>query len=731
MARDAGITEMVAYFDRCATQQPDWERMTSEERFATLKKAERESIKQQFVLCVNDFSYASRNYFWITNKRREDQLFALWESQWLVLQKYYELKRAGKPQKILIIKARQLGASLLIEAMIAWRTMFFPNTEALVVSVDADHSKYLFSLMLHIYDMMPWWLKPQAASLQYEDGLHFDNPDRDARRLKPGLNSHIYVQHSNQISGVGQGHVITAFHGSEVTDWLQSRAEQIIEGDLLNAIAETTESFGFLESTGKGAGTYSHKLWQTCEQMGDRAEWCPLFLPWFFETTRVLAPPQGWHIQKPEDSMCERVSGEWAHCDKCTRFFSAAIHGESCVGTLCPICKSGTVQPFVLTDAQLYWKQTKRENAEFKGLEALKKHRAEMSSTAEEAFQLSGVCVFDEECIEKATYSIRNPKKVAGIKVGFLNSRGEFHGYTGVKGGCWRNGCTADHRFDDEVLTVWEEPQKGREYAVGVDISEGIGQDYSVISIIKTGRSAGPDEQVAIWRSNGVDPSTLSFYVNVLGLWYNEALMCIEYNTGFRTTANEVRFKYMYPNIFRWKHLDSQNPVSSKFHWYTQYNTKPLLWQTWRKWIKAGLMIVRDPVTLAEMLTFQKDDEDDRSAEHERGSHDDVLMASMIALYCSHEMEADEGGRIPVPTQAESEEPFRYRMTCLKCKTVWGAANPEKEYRCPNEACQSIRITGEPTTTADPRKTNLDEAFEWMSAQRDNEKPAEVEFGVL
>ena len=38
---------------------------------------------------------------------------------------------------------------------------------------------------------------------------------------------------------------------------------------------------------------------------------------------------------------------------------------------------------------------------------------------------------------------------------------------------------------------------------------------------------------------------------------------------------------------------------------------------------------------------------------------------------------------------------------------------------------------GEPVTTADPRKTNLDEAFEWMSAQRDNEKPPEVEFGVL
>jgi hypothetical protein len=103
----------------------------------------------------------------------------------------------------------------------------------------------------------------------------------------------------------------------------------------------------------------------------------------------------------------------------------------------------------------------------------------------------------------------------------------------------------------------------------------------------------------------------------------------------------------------------------------------------------------------------------------------------MIALYTAHELDCDETGRIQVPVGIEESAPARYRMTCLKCKTVWGAANPEKEYRCPNEACQSIRITGEPVTTADPRKTNLDEAFEWMSAQRDNEKPPEVEFGVL
>ena len=48
-------------------------------------------------------------------------------------------------------------------------------------------------------------------------------------------------------------------------------------------------------------------------------------------------------------------------------------------------------------------------------------------------------------------------------------------------------------------------------------------------------------------------------------------------------------------------------------------------------------------------------------------------------------------------------EPPRYKMTCTKCGTEWGAARPDTEFRCPIDTCGSIYLKGEPLETPDPR----------------------------
>ncbi len=730
--RDPVVHELITYFDQLAARQPNWDRLSSEERFSFLKKAEREAILEQAELCLDDFAYAARNYFWINNKAGEDQLFTLWESQWLVLEKYYELKARGVPQKIMILKARQLGVSLLVEALIAWKTMFVPNTKALIVSVIKENSSDLFALLLHVYDHLPWWLKPQIASREEKEGIYFDNPDPEQRSVRPGLNSRIYVQHSTQVAGVGQGKTLRAVHVSEYCDFLQRNFRALVEGDLLPAIAENPEAFAFLESTGRGAGTYAHDLWKSCEKMGDRAEWYPLFLPWFFESTRVMAPPKGWIPLKPEASIQERVRHEWVRCDQCGQYLPAAFGGESRVGTLCTACNQGTLESYLLTNVQMYWKEGKRLNADSKGAEALKQHTAEYATTAEEAWQLSGYCVFDEACLSKANATIRTPHVDPNVRCGFIDGHGRFHAMQAKH--CIVNGCGADHRFDEETFIVWEMPKPETAYAVGVDISEGIGQDYSVIAVNKIGRGTAADEQVAVWRSNRVDPLELAFFANVIGRMYNEAMMCVEYNTGFRATANALRFQYEYTHFFQWKHMDARHPVTNRLHWMTQSNTKPNLWQTMRKWVRAEIFIVRSPNTYAEMQTFQKDDDADirdRAASHVQGAKDDELMATMISLYCPHEVDADDRGQIPVPSQEESEDPIRYRMDCLSCgfgkepgpdgRYPWGAARPEQEFRCPK--CSSIQIRGHAMEQSDARVLQYSETMDLL-AKKTNTAPS-------
>ncbi len=179
--RDTGISELIKHFD----QYEDAYKLDP----TCIPHKEQLVLAEEIQKCHDSFEYAARNYFWIINKKRIDQLLVLNEGQELIYEKIKQLRAKNLPQKLMIIKARQLGCSTLIEGLIAWKSMFFPSTNAMVVSNVGAHATYLFGLMTHILDQLPWWMRPMTSSRQEEDGLVFKNPDQAQRRNNPGLNS--------------------------------------------------------------------------------------------------------------------------------------------------------------------------------------------------------------------------------------------------------------------------------------------------------------------------------------------------------------------------------------------------------------------------------------------------------------------------------------------------------------------------------------------------------------
>lgn len=704
--------------DRHKIQPEAWAMMPSPEKFTYLDARTKQAILEQARECTNDFSYAARNYFWITTKEKTDVLFSLWKGQELVLDTYYNLKYKGLPQKVYIIKARRLGCSTLIEGMIAWRAMFFPNTSAIVVSTTRKHSAYLFRIMLHIYDMMPWWLKPMLASRKEEEGLFFANPELELRRLDPGNNSEVMVQNSTQYFGIGEGVRLDACHLSELSAYDEDIADDIINGDLGHSLEDRPQVFGFIETTAKGAGTFSHRLWTVCERLQERSKWYPLFLPWFFETTRVLAPPQGWTLPKHETQLRERIATEWGRCDleKCAQYRLLKYYPKEAE---CPECHSGAMQPVVLTDEQLFWHQDNREYAEAQGIMSAKLFAQEQASTAEESFQVTGYNLFNEACREWMNLTIRDP-----IKQGKIYKTGEIHGADRHnQGHCYVKDCNADHRREDVHFQVWEEPIPEQEYCIGVDVSEGIGEDYSSIFVNKVGKHGAPDEQVAVWRDNRTGPKELAFYCNVIGRWYNCGMMCIEYNT-YQTTGDDVLYVYHYPNIFRWKHKDKANPMSQTWHWWTKVNTKAYLHQTAQDWLQSRVWVIRSSNFLHEVMVYKKDEADSRSFGAEQGFHDDELLSGMIALYCAHELDCDNTGRVLIPSKAEPTAAMgRWQMECESCHHLWGADNPENEYRCPN--CNSVKLKGQRVSAPKVEGGVSWEKSMALMAHRDPAKPTE------
>lgn len=174
-------------------------------------------------------------------------------------------------------------------------------------------------------------------------------------------------------------------------------------------------------------------------------------------------------------------------------------------------------------------------------------------------------------------------------------------------------------------LVVWETPQDGKRYTVGVDVSEGIGIDYSVAFVNLVGEGPNPDEQVATLRSNRIDPIYLAKACDWLGRWYNDALMCVEYNGVGKLTADVLVFQYHYPNLYRWKHVDSRKPLSKKWHWFTNADSKRRLGDMAEETLASGGWRIRSE-------NFWREWNARKNGTH---PYSDEIDAGMIALYCS------------------------------------------------------------------------------------------------
>lgn len=679
--RDPGVSEMIRYLE------------AAEHRKHALNRKEREAIGSMTEACIKDFHFAARNFFWITDKRGRDILFKLWPSQELLLEIMAGLRARGRAQKVILLKARQLGFSSLIEAKIAWRTMFFPNVDALVVSDSSQSASYLFNKMLHIYGRMPWWLRPMVASYKFEGGLWFENPDEEQRHKTPGLNSKVIVQEATQRTAIAQSMTLRALHASEFSSWPQETARQAIIGDIPHALAEQDpDMFAVLESTGHGAGSFAHKLWLQNMDLGDQAHWHPVFFPVFMEKTRVLAPPQGWIPEEPEIKMREQAGAEWVLCDnaKCNKWRPSTQRRVSIIDTMCPACNVGTLKPYRLSDDQLCWLQQQRVNA--KDEASFKIYKEELAMTATDCWQAPGLSVFPIDVRELIARLAAHPRYA-----GKLDERGLFHAVANHETRqCYQEWCTVDHSFEiNAPMEVWEPPKLDARYFIGVDVSGGNGgeADYSVVWINRLGDGPNPDVQVAKYRSNEIAPYELAGVVNFLGRWYNEAEVAVEYNT-FQTVGDNLLQYYVYPAVFKWRWPETGLRLSKSFHFVTNSKTKPLIVQNLIRYIRQKMFIPRSHNFAGEINNFRKEYIDAAEQGAPTGLHDDEVMACAICLYCAHFTESADNIDIPRPKVDLTPETAPIAMSCDECNGKWGVESMDElaARRCPQ--CGNRRIRG-------------------------------------
>ncbi len=244
---------------------------------------------------------------------------------------------------------------------------------------------------------------------------------------------------------------------------------------------------------------------------------------------------------------------------------------------------------------------------------------------------------YNKEEIELIRKRMNNPSKFAqeyGLE--FLASgRSVFDAYViqEMRTHIWReNQVYVDAGIEYAVhikdhLRIYKPPVTGRNYVIGVDVSEGVeGGDFSVAVVFD--RQTG--EEVAMFRGL-LPPDRFADKLNAWGREYNDALLVVEVNNHGLTTLTCLKQK-IYPTLyFRPKAVDTLGVTSSdKFGWKTNKVTRPLLIDDFAQACRDKVLTLHSKELLDEMSVFVYDDGGNMVPMG--GFHDDCIFAAGIGF---------------------------------------------------------------------------------------------------
>ena len=172
-------------------------------------------------------------------------------------------------------------------------------------------------------------------------------------------------------------------------------------------------------------------------------------------------------------------------------------------------------------------------------------------------------------------------------------------------------------------LKVYEEPVKGHEYIMTVDVSKGRGQDYSTFNLIDI--SVRPFAQVAVYRNNTISPILFPNIIYKYAKPYNDAYVVIESNDQGGVVCNGLYHDLEYENM----HVESSVKANALGVEITR-KTKRLGCSAIKDILETNKLNIIDEQTIMEISTFEARGQ---SYEASDGNHDDLMMNLVMFGY--------------------------------------------------------------------------------------------------
>lgn len=180
----------------------------------------------------------------------------------------------------------------------------------------------------------------------------------------------------------------------------------------------------------------------------------------------------------------------------------------------------------------------------------------------------------------------------------------------------------------DDGLDIYIAPEDNHVYICTVDCSEGVGQDYSTISVFDV--TEMPYRQVAKFKNNQISPMLYPTHIYNIATKYNSAYVLVETNNIGQQVVDILHYELEYENIFRLEHhnikgqhISAGFKRSVSFGLKTTKSVKKIGCANLKTLIENDKLIIEDFDTISELNTFVRIRE---SYEAEEGNHDDMVM---------------------------------------------------------------------------------------------------------
>ena len=181
-------------------------------------------------------------------------------------------------------------------------------------------------------------------------------------------------------------------------------------------------------------------------------------------------------------------------------------------------------------------------------------------------------------------------------------------------------------------VEIYEEPKQDAIYTMSVDVSRGVGLDYSAFIVVDI--SQMPYKLVAKYRSKDISPLLYPTIIYNVAKYYNEAYVLVEINDIGQQVADILHQDLEYENMLATsvkgragQQISGGFSGSSSMGIRTTKQVKRIGCSNLKDLIEQDKFIVQDYETIVELSTFISRG---GSYESEEGSHDDLVMCCVL-----------------------------------------------------------------------------------------------------